>query len=96
MACRGTLPSSTDYGIYLLRELRFIDRADKSILAMLKRFAVTSRTDNDNGHYEINYVGMFVIGTIPLLAGIWRALQLILQVEGSTGRGFFRFLTFPA
>jgi len=73
------------YGMYLLRELRIIDRADESMLAMLKRllrfyrtkfeiwnlimgativlltFAVTSHVDNDNGHYRINNVGMFVL-----------------------------------
>lgn len=73
------------YGVYLLREVRIIDRADESMLTMLRRllrfyrtkfeiwnlmmgatlvlltFAVTSRADNDNGHYQINNVGMFIL-----------------------------------
>jgi hypothetical protein len=73
------------YGIHLLREIRIIDRADESVMALLKRrlrfyrtkfeiwnfmmaatlvlltFALNSYVDNDNGHYRINRVEIFII-----------------------------------
>ena len=83
------------YGMYLLREVRIIDRVDESMLTMLKRllrfyrtkfeiwnlmmgativlltFAVTSHADNDNGHYEINNVGMFVLVSVLQAAFVY-------------------------
>lgn len=76
------------YGIRLLHEIRIIDRADESVLALLRRrrrfyrtkfeiwnfmmaatlvllsFAVTSYVDNDNGHYRINRVEIFIIFSV--------------------------------
>jgi hypothetical protein len=73
------------YGIHLLREVHIIDRADESVMALLKRrlrlyrtkfeiwnfmmaatlvlltFALNSYVDNDNGHYRINRVEIFII-----------------------------------
>lgn len=76
------------YGIHLLREIRIIDRADESMVIMLKRllrlyrtkfeiwnfmmsatlviltFAVCSYVDNDAGHYRINRVEIFIIFSV--------------------------------
>lgn len=76
------------YGIHLLREIRIIDRADESMVVMLKRllrlyrtkfeiwnlmmsatlviltFAVCSYVDNDAGHYRINRVEIFIIFSV--------------------------------
>jgi hypothetical protein len=73
------------YGIHLLREIRVMDRADESLMVLLKRrvrfyrtkfeiwnfmmaativlltFAVTSYVDNENGHYRIGRVELFII-----------------------------------
>jgi hypothetical protein len=73
------------YGTHLLREIRVMDRADESLIVLLKRrvrfyrtkfeiwnvmmaatlvlltFAVTTYIDNENGHYRINRVGIFII-----------------------------------
>jgi hypothetical protein len=83
------------YGTHLLREIRVMDRADESLIVLLKRrvrfyrtkfeiwnimmactivllsFAVTSYIDNDNGHYRINRVEIFIIVSAMQFAFIY-------------------------
>jgi hypothetical protein len=73
------------YGTHLLREIRVMDRADESLILLLKRrvrfyrtkfeiwnvmmatslvlltFATNSYVDNENGHYRIGRVDLFII-----------------------------------
>jgi len=88
------------YGIYLLKEIRIIDRADESVIVRLKRllrfyrtkfeiwnfmmsatlvlltFAVTSYVDNDAGHYHIGRVELFVFFLVLQFAFMYGANKI--------------------